>query len=191
MPLPTPTMSMITSDSQLRNLLYSYLKQTFAEENFEFYFSTEGNRVKYQKYIRTGAPKEINITYDTRARLQQLAENGQWAQMNALMKVAKAEIGRLMSDDSLPKLQKTDEYSRWWVAKNKKLTDKGTKAFDLLKKNLGIGKKEADLKALMLIVEGGRTAADRKAAYEKVNKMLKLLVKAETLFRRAGLPVPK
>ena len=72
-----------------------------------------------------------------------------------------------------------------------KLTDKGEKAFTLLKKNLGVGKKMADLKTLMLVVEGASTPATRKVAFDKINKMLWLNIKAASIFRTAGLPVPQ
>jgi len=184
-----PTLATIVADSQLRMLFQQYMKAEHSDEQFDFYFLTEGNQVKFNKYIRPGAPREVNIDSRTRQMLRNLAAQGRWNDMTAPLKDAKQQVGGGMLD-MINTFSTTPAYVRWHVAKYKTLTDKGQKAFNLLKRNLGVGKKEADLKALMLIVEGGRTPTDRKTAFKQVNKMMKLLVKAETHFRAAGLPVP-
>jgi len=171
-------------------LVQAYMKKDSSWESFAFYFSTENNQTKYLKYIEPGAPQEVNLHRTTRKNLVTLAKSQNWDGMTAGLKVAKEEVAATINRDILARFRHTPEYSRWWVVKNKKLTDKGLKAFNLLKRDLGFRQSEATLKALLLVVEGGRTPADRRAAFLKIKKMMRLTVNAAVHFRTAGLPMP-
>ena len=189
MSFPKPTLAQFAADPQLRGLLRAFAEKEYTSENVDFYFSTESNEAQYNKYISPGALQMVNLAHAEFTALTGMARRGQWNLMTPVLREAKASIGRLMTDNVVSRFAKSAAYSRWYVMKHKTLTEKGVKAFALLKKDLGIGKKEADLKALMLVVEGGRTPSDRKAAFEKINKLMKLNVKAATHFRTAGLAV--
>ena len=138
MPFPASTLSQIAANKNLKALLRAYMEKEFTIENFDFYFSTESNQVKYNKYINEHSPHMINISHDERAVLSHLAQAGQWNQMTDHLDKAKASIERLIENNSLSRFNKSDEYSRWCVQKYQKLTDHGTKAFDLLKKDLNL-----------------------------------------------------
>jgi Regulator of G protein signaling domain len=189
MQLTEPTLTMVAANPRLRVLLHDFMAKEHSSQHVDFYFSTASNQVKYDQFIKADATHVINIGSQVRDRLRKLGQEAQWDNMTSAMRDAKTEVAYLLND-SLYHFKNTPEYSRWHVSKYMKLTDKGEKAFNLLKKDLGIGKKADDLKTQMLIVEGAATLASRKAAFAKINKMMKLTVKAAAHFRTAGLPVP-
>ena len=190
MPVTMPTLAMVASDSQLRMLLLAFMKKDNSDEQFDFYFSTDSNEIKFNKFIRCGAPREINLDYRVKNQLRNLARTGQWSAMDAPLKQAKDQIAASITNYVLGPFRYTPEYNRWHVAKHRELTDEGVITFNLLKLDLSKAENEATLKALMFVVESGRTPADRKAAFKKIDKLLKFRAKAVNYFRTAGLAVP-
>ena len=184
------TLETLSKSGHLGALLLTYMRKDHSERSYEFYFSHEGNEDKFKKYIKTGAPKEVNIPGKVRKALEAQAERGEWSQMNANLARAKEWVGGAISSILIP-FSDTEGYTRWWVTKNEKLTPKGDKALALLTRNIGFFKDADKLKPLMLIIEGDSTPSARKAAFDKLNKMLRLNIKAASIFRTAGLPVPK
>jgi len=190
MPLPSPRFEDAKNDSTLKLLMGAYLNKNHNAENFAFYFSTEGDQALYNKYVRAGAPEQVNLPTSVRKPLDDLAARGEWAKMTAPMAAARKSIGSMAAADVLTRFAATDEYKRWYVAKNKKLTDEGAKALKLVTSFLKSSGSAAQLKALMLVVEGGRTPADRKAAYTAIQGLVKDPKTVAGSFRVAKLDIP-
>jgi hypothetical protein len=190
MPLPSPRFEDAKKDTQLKLLMHKYLNDNHNAENFAFYFSTEGDQVVYNKYVRAGAPEQVNLPTSVRKPLDEKAAAGEWSNMVAPMAAARKSIASMTAADVLTRFAQTDEYRRWYVAKNKKLTDEGNKALKLLTSFLKSLGSAAQLKALMLVVEGGRTPADRKAAYTAIQALVKDPKTVAGSFRVAKLDIP-
>jgi len=191
MPLPAPTFELATQDSALKLVMQDYLRKAFASESFDFYFSKESNQIIYNKYVKNAAEHQVNIPSSDRVPLDKLAQAAKWDQMAALLKTARASIAKLTKDDVLKRFALTPEYKRWAVAKYKTSSDDGVQATGLLAKELKSAKDLATLKALMLVVEGGRTPTDRKQAYAAIENLVKTKAKVPVIFKTAYLVVPK
>jgi len=191
MPLPAPTFELATQDSALKLVMQDYLRKAFASESFDFYFSKESNQIIYNKYVKNAAEHQVNIPSSERVPLDKLAQAAKWDQMAALLKTARASIAKLTKDDVLKRFALTPEYKRWAVAKYKTSSDDGVQATGLLAKELKSTKDLATLKALMLVVEGGRTPTDRKQAYAAIENLVKTKAKVPVIFKTADLVVPK
>jgi len=191
MPFPPPTFDMASKDNTLKLAMQAYMKKAFADESFDFYFSKENNQVLYHKYVKQGAPNQVNLPSSARIPLDKLAQAGQWDKMAAPMKKARTVIAGMVKNDVLGRFAQSPEYIRWAVVKFKKSSDEGVKATNLLAKELSSSKNLATLKALMQVVEGGRTPADRKKAYVAIQGLVKQKDKVPTIFKSAGLEVPR
>jgi len=191
MPLPAPTFELAAQDSALKLVMQDYLRKAFASESFDFYFSKESNQIIYNKYVKNAAEHQVNIPSSERVPLDKLAQAAKWDQMAALLKTARASIAKLTKDDVLKRFALTPEYKRWAVAKYKTSSDDGVQATGLLAKELKSAKDLATLKALMLVVEGGRTPTDRKQAYAAIENLVKTKAKVPVIFKTADLVVPK
>ena len=125
--------------------------------------------------------------------MDKLAMAGSYAseEFTKMLRESKENVRKLSNEDVLKRFSKTPEYRRWWVAKNKRNSDEGAKVVTLLTKDLKDVKTTATLKALMLVIEGGRTPADRKAAYTALQKLLKTPAKLPVVFKGNELEVPK
>ena len=73
MPLPSPRFEDAKKDTQLKLLMGKYLNDNHNAENFAFYFSTEGEQALYNKYVRAGAPEQVNLPTSVRKPLDELA----------------------------------------------------------------------------------------------------------------------
>jgi hypothetical protein len=191
MPFPAPTLEAAAKDNTLKLLMQAYMKKAFADESFDFYFSKANNQVLYHKYVKQGAPDQVNLPSSARIPLDKLAQAGQWGNMDAPMKKAREAIAAMVRNDVLSRFVESPEYIRWAVVKYKKSSDDGVKATNLLAKELTSSKNLATLKALMQVVEGGRTPADRKKAYVAIQGLVKKKEKVPTIFKSAGLVVPR
>jgi hypothetical protein len=191
MPLPDATFELAAQDSALKLLMQDYLKKAFASESFDFYFSKESNQIIYNKYVKQEAEHEVNIPSGDRIPLDKLALAAKWDQMAAPLKKARATIAELTRKDVLRRFAVTPEYKRWAAAKYKTSSEDGVKATGLLAKELKSAKDLATLKALMLMVEGGRTPADRKQAYVAIENLVKAKAKVPVIFKATDLVVPK
>ena len=191
MSIPPARIEEAAHNPQLQVLVRDYMKKSLTLENFEFYFSTESNEVQYRKYIADAAPDQVNLSSSDRGPLDHLAQAGRYAEMGPCLHEAKQAIAAMVDRDVLARFSTTPEYKRWWVAKNKHNTDGGLKALTQLKPILKDAKSEAQLKSLMLIVEGGRTPTDRKAAYQAIVKLVKTASKVPTIFKANAIEVPK
>jgi hypothetical protein len=190
MPIPQPRLEDAKLDPALRTLMREYMNKNFNRENFEFYFTTEGNEVVYNKYVKLGAPEQVNVPAKLLAPLDTLAASGQWDKMAAPMAAARHSIAGMAFDDVLVRFAQTDEYKRWYVAKHKKPTDEGARALKTLTGFLKSSKNAAQLKALMLVVEGGRTLADRKAAFKAIQALVKDPKTVAGTFRITKVDIP-
>jgi hypothetical protein len=178
-------------DAQLRGLLQVFMKRSGLDETFDFVYSSEKNQALYTKYIKDGAPMQVNIDETQRAPLDALAKAGEWDKMDAGMKTARNFLIKTLQDDVKLKFGRSDEYKRWLVQKTKKPTAGGVKAVAALQKLLKSSKDASRLTPLMVVVEGGRSLGDRKEAYEAIGGLLKDKTKLPVVFKANGLTVPK
>jgi|GEM_PF-3009437 len=191
MPLPSPSFDLANKNAELQVLMRPYMLKALTGENFDFYFSKEGPEALYNKYIKDGGEAQINIASVTKLALDEIAKVGQWERMRKHLQSARDEIAGLVKDDVLKRFEGTADYRRWAVAKFKQSSDAGAKAITLLTKELKSSKDLATLKALMLVVEGGRSLNDRKEAYSAIKPLVKSSLKVPVIFKTAGLAVPK
>lgn len=191
MPIPSAKLEDARTDNALLLLIRAYMQRSQTMESFEFYYSKESNEAQYNRYIREGAPDQVNIDAATRRPLDELATAGQYDRMGPGLKKAKDAVAEMVNNDVLERFSGTPEYKRWWVAKNKKNTDAGLKAVTELTKILKDSKQAATLRQLMLVVEGGRTPADRKQAYTAIVGLVKTPAKVPTIFKAASVEVPR
>jgi hypothetical protein len=192
MTMPDQIFEEARKDAQLRALLKTFMEKAGQDETFEFIFTSEANnQTLYNRFIRSGAPMEVNIDGAQKDPLDDLARAGRWDQMGAGLKAArKFLIGTFESEVRL-KFARSDEYRRYVVQKTKKPTAEGVKAVTALTKLLKSSKDATKLTPLMVVVQGGRTPGDRKEAYEALGKLLKDKSKLPAVFKAAGVTVPK
>ena len=169
-----PPISVQTVKNQffLKELL-EFIKKEHADENFLFLFDKSSNEAIYNKYIKVGSPKEVNISSALRMPLDTLAAGKKWSSMAAGIKNARAEITNVVNQGPVPRFVVTKD-GKWAV-------------FMLM---AGIdGSKVSTMEALIKVFQTGRTAQDKQEAYDA---MLKLSNKAllNPAMRQWGLTPP-
>jgi hypothetical protein len=179
-------------DAQLRALLKTFMERSGLDETFEFLYTSEtNNQTLYNRFIKSGAPMEVNIDGAQKDPLDDLAKAGQWDRMDDGMKAARKFLIRTLQDDLKLKFGRSDEYRRWLVQKTKKPTAEGLAAIKTITKLLKSSKDATKLTGLMVVVQGGRTSGDRKEAYEEIGKLMKDKSKLAAAFTAAKVTVPK
>jgi hypothetical protein len=179
-------------DAQLRALLKTFMEKSGLDETFEFLYTSESsNETLYNRFIKSGAPMEVNIDGAQKNPLDDLARAGQWDRMDDGIKAARKFLIKTLQDDVKLKFGRSDEYRRWVVQKTKKPTAEGVAAVKALTKLLKSSKDSTKLTPLMVVVQGGRTLADRKEAYTAIGDLLKDKSKLPTVFTAAKVTIPK
>lgn len=135
--------------------LHVHIVKEHSEENFLFVYDKSNNQVLYEKYIKEGAPREVNISGAQRSALIALAATKKWSAMNAPMQVARKEIIKLINSDSLPRFLATDDgkLASFMVAVG------------------ADGPKATNLAGLLKVYERPRTPEDKQAAYAAMLKL--------------------
>src|SRR5260370_35059077 len=72
--------------------LHEHIKKEFSEENFLFVYDKSNNQVLYEKYIKEGAPREVNISSAQRKPLIQLAAAKKGSAMTAPLQGARKKL---------------------------------------------------------------------------------------------------
>jgi hypothetical protein len=192
MTMPDMIFEEARKDAQLRALLKTFMERSGLDDLFEFlYTSDDNNQNLYNRFIRSGAPMEVNIDGAQKDPLDKLAGAGQWDQMDDGIKAARKFLIKTLQDDVKLKFGRSDEYRRWLVQKTKKPTPEGVLAVKTLTKLLKSSKDAAKLTPLMVMVQGGRAASDRKEAYEAMGALLKDKSKLPAAFTSAKITIPK
>lgn len=192
MTMPDMIFEEARKDAQLRALLKTFMERSGLDETFEFIYTSEkNNQTLYTRFIKSGAPMEVNIDGAQKDPLDDMAEAGQWDRMDDGMQAARKFLIKTLQDDLKLKFGRSDEYRRWLVQKTKKPTAEGLAAVKTLTRLLKSSKDAPKLTPLMVVVQGGRTPADRKEAYTEIGKLLKDKTKLPTAFTAAKLTIPK
>lgn len=179
-------------DAQLRALLKTFMEKSGLDETFEFLYTSESNnQTLYNRFIKSGAPMEVNIDGAQKDPLDDLARAGQWDRMDDGIKASRKFLIKTLQDDVKLKFGRSDEYRRWVVQKTKKPTAEGAAAVKALTKLLKSSKDSTKLTPLMVVVQGGRTLNDRKEAYTAIGDLLKDKSKLPAVFTAAKVTIPK
>ena len=132
-----------------------FIKKEHAEENFLFMFDKGSNEVIYNKYIKVGSDKEVNISHGLRRPLDALAAQKKWSSMAAGLKAARAEITVIVNSGPVPRFMATP------AAK-----------LPLFMLATGVdGSKVATMEALLKVFQTGRSPHDKQEAYAAMLKM--------------------
>ncbi len=153
--------------------LHEHIKKEFSEENFLFVYDKSNNQVLYEKYIKVGAPREVNISGAQRSALIALAAAKKWTAMSAPMLVARKEVIKLINSDSLPRFLASDD---------------GKLASFMLAVGAD-GPKATNLAGLLKVYERPRTPEDKQAAYAAMLKLANMSLLNPAL-RALGLEPP-
>jgi hypothetical protein len=151
----------------------AFVEKEHATENFLFVFDPGNNQVLYDKYIKVGVPLEVNISDKQREPLTALATAKKWSAMSAPLKVARAEIAKLLNEGPLPRF---------------KATEAGKRANFMLTLALD-GPKATQMTGLLAVFEKPRTPEDKVAAHAAMQK-LSPLAKLNPALRELGLEPP-
>ena len=181
----------IGKNPNLNALLMQYMQATHTDENWSFYFDKGNNEARYLKFIKVGAPKQVNIDSSLRGKMDALAAKRDWPNMTALMTQAREVIEDLVDKDVMPRFDASPAYKGYLarVAAEKKLRDQLAK----VRKALSIlGIQEGLVAALIPVLAEYAAAAPgtpaKTAALIKMNKAARLsmdLTKANNMI--AGL----
>ena len=186
MSFPNPDMDRCENDPQLLRLMHAYMKESQTDESFEFLFTAKPNKEVYRTYIAVDSPREVNLPEATRRPLDVLAAAKQWDAMDKGLADARKFIRHMIDRNSIVGFKQYPPYLRYCVAKYQKNTDRGVRARTALAKELKDKKTAPQLAGLMLILEGGRTAVDRKKAYTAIKALLKDPAKINAICQTAG-----
>ncbi len=169
-----PTVSLQTVKNQhFLKEFQEFIKKEYAEENFLFMFDKGSNEVLYNKYIKVGSAKEVNISDGFRRPLDALAAQKKWSGMAAGIKEARIEITKIVNQGPVPRFV---------------VTAAGKLALFMLATGVD-GSKVATMEALLKVFQTGRSPQDKQEAYDA---MLKLTNKAllNPALRELGLQPP-
>jgi hypothetical protein len=115
----------ILKNKVLADALYKFTKGEFSAENYEFATLTKApmfasasapddaksiamKKKLYETYVKTSAPKQINIKASTLTELTQLADAGTFHLMN--FSAAQTEIVKMMSKDTVARFVRSKEF---------------------------------------------------------------------------------
>lgn len=186
MAFPNPTLELCEKDPQLLRLLHAYMKEVQTDESFEFLFTTKPNKDIYRTYIAVDSPREVNLPEATRLPLDRLAAAQKWNEMDKDLAQARKFIRHMVDRNTPTGFRTSAPYIRYCVAKYQKNSDQAARARTALAKELKDKKAAPQLAGLMLLLEGGRTAVDRKKAYNAIKALLKDPNRLQTLCTGAG-----
>ncbi len=150
-----------------------FLKSEYAEENLLFLQDKGNGEVLYNKYIKPGAPQEVNLPDKIKTPLAALAAQKKWSAMAPVLKEARKIIAANTNDGGL-----------------KRFMDSPAGKWPVFLLTTGVdGSKAATMEALLKVFKNGRTPQDKQDAY---GAMLKMTNKAllNPALRELGLEPP-
>ena len=187
----TLKLSEVGKNAALNAKLQQFMVASHTDENWSFFWDKGNNEARYLKFIKPGAPKEVNIDSALRGRLNDLATQKKWGDMTADMQKAREAVEDLVDMDVMPRFEVSPVYKSFVAqraaeTKLKAQLDKVKKAVKIL------GIQEAAVAALIPSLAEYHAAVvgspEKAAALRKMNAAAKLsmdITKANNLI--AGL----
>jgi hypothetical protein len=105
------SMATLLKSKRMMKIYVAYTKKEHNDENLDFIVAVDKKVKKqdiYEDFIHEKAPRQVNIKGPTRVKLDDLAKDKKFDQMN--FADARKEIVALMERDSLPRFVQTKEF---------------------------------------------------------------------------------
>jgi len=168
-----------TKDPQLVVAYQKFCTRVHMGESFSFWFDKGNNEGKYQKYIKQGAAKELNLDHQLMQKFHALAQAGNYDGMTAHFSTAKAEVEGMLNP-RMPEFSISPEYKAYLAVKKSGNVTKALKVLGMA------GPKAKPMEVLMKEYAVATTPAAKKSALDKMNKLAKAEVVLAAL-KAAGL----
>ena len=150
-----------------------FMQAEHAEENLLFLFDKNGNEAVYSKYIKDGAPEQVNLPAKIVTPLKTLASQKKWSAMGPGLKEARKIIAANTNDGGL-----------------KRFLDSPAGQWPTFLLATGVdGSKAKTMEALLKVFRAPRTPQDKQEAYEAMLKMTNKALLNPAL-RELGLEPP-
>lgn len=179
MPLPQISLEEMPKHPKLMAGLLALAKRETNMEGFLFYFDKGNMAGVHPKYVKVGAPKEVNISSKLRSQMQAHYDKGEEPQWNALAEKAESEV-RFLILPTVRKFYKTEGYVRPMLESNLK------KAVKLL--GIEAPQQAGLMDCLVAFHTGGDTAGIKKLGpfLKKAKIMIEVKIIMNNL-KKAGL----
>jgi hypothetical protein len=105
-----------TTDPALVAAYQKFTTRVHMAESFSFWFDKGNNEAKYEKYIKKGAPKEVNLAHTLVEKFDALAAKKDYNAMNPLFVEARGEV-KGMLDPRMPEFLNSPEYDAYVLVK--------------------------------------------------------------------------
>lgn len=171
-------------EARLRTVVHKYLVANGQEESYLFLYDRTDNRKAYDRYIKEGAPKQVNIPYAIRKELDKQATAGAWSAMDANMAKARKSITEMLNADVMTRFAVSDEYKGYQLSQD--ATPAGKLAAALKLKS----PKAEQAAGLLKVYHDARTPVDKFQAYEALAKLAGGEAKLNIAFKAAGVAAP-
>ena len=126
----TLRMQSFAHNQKAQPFLKKFMAEQNASRNFNFYFDTSGNRDVYRKYIVDGAPQQVPVPSDVKAKLDGLAHTRSWTAMAPALNHARAANQEIINTQFLPRFEQSPYYDQFKaVAKDRPLLSRALSAF--------------------------------------------------------------
>jgi hypothetical protein len=181
--MPPPKILEVLRDQQLRMVAAKYLTENNQGESYSFLIDRASNEDLYNAYVRSGAPKEVNIPARIQSAMAGQARLGQWREMDENMAEARDEIRKLIDRDVMPRFETSEEYQDYMASQDD--TAAGRVAAALALKSAKI----PEMKGLLKVYLNARTLLDKYGAYEGLIKLAGNEVKLAAALKKGGLKV--
>ena len=104
-------------DAKIFALLKTFMAAEHNGENYDFLVSKDGNDKLYAKFISAKSSTQVNLKADTQKKLDDLANQKKFKDMNTLMTTARTEITNMINMDVLPRFEASAAYKEYLASK--------------------------------------------------------------------------
>lgn len=193
MPVPTldqlrkMPMADIKKDAKLGGALMRYMKGKHCEENFLFYFAKGDPMALYDRFIKSGAPMEVNLDSKLTKAAAQIASAGDAKMMQKVIDQGKKKADAMIRSDTMPGFLKSKEFKEYAEPIMRADAEKSVQSnVNKACKVLGISDKKLLSDAMVEMKLGNKKTAEKLLAdlakkekiKDKAKDMIKTLEKA-------------